>query len=112
VDVSAEHVNSKRWFVPPPRALRAAPFSFGAVLRQVLSYPLEPDLPSCLSDVEAAVVLLAQMGLSNADIAQIRAVSQRTVANQLASVYRKLGGVSRSCLLRQTTAPSSVREAP
>jgi len=45
---------------------------------------------------EHAVLGLAAAGLSNAEIAARRGVSPRTVANQMASVFRKLGVHSRS----------------
>lgn len=43
-----------------------------------------------LTDAEVAVVQLACRGLTNAEIARLRSTSQRTVANQLASIYGKL----------------------
>ncbi len=48
-----------------------------------------------LTPGEAAVASLAVTGLSNAGIARARGSSPRTVANQLASVFRKLGVASR-----------------
>ncbi|WP_437681822.1 LuxR C-terminal-related transcriptional regulator [Sorangium sp. So ce131] len=47
--------------------------------------------PAQLTSAEGEVARLAALGLSNADIAERRRVSQRTVANQLASIYDKLG---------------------
>jgi DNA-binding CsgD family transcriptional regulator len=44
-----------------------------------------------LTASERAVVVLALSGCSNASIANQRGSTARTVANQLASVYRKLG---------------------
>jgi DNA-binding CsgD family transcriptional regulator len=44
-----------------------------------------------LSAGESAVVALAARGRSNAEIARARNISPRTVANQLAASYRKLG---------------------
>lgn len=44
---------------------------------------------------ERVVLVLAVAGLSNAEIAARRGVSPRTVANQLASLFRKLGVHSR-----------------
>lgn len=51
---------------------------------------------STLTRAEAEVARLAAGGHSNAVIARTRKVSARTVANQLASVYRKLGVTSRT----------------
>lgn len=48
-----------------------------------------------LSRAEAEVATLAVRGLSNADIAEARNTSTRTVANQMASILRKLGVCSR-----------------
>ncbi|WP_437961374.1 helix-turn-helix transcriptional regulator [Sorangium sp. So ce119] len=49
-----------------------------------------------LSEAERAVVRHALAGESNAQIAARRGVSARTVANQLASAYRKLKVGSRA----------------
>jgi DNA-binding CsgD family transcriptional regulator len=54
----------------------------------------EPDF-SVLTASERAVAKLAREGLSNAEIGQLRGTSPRTVANQLARIYRKLGVGSR-----------------
>jgi DNA-binding CsgD family transcriptional regulator len=48
-----------------------------------------------VTGAERAVLGLAAAGLSNAKIAACRGVSPRTVANQIASVFRKLGVHSR-----------------
>jgi len=53
-----------------------------------------PDDP--LTCAERAVALLARRGMSNAEIGHKRGTSARTVAVQLASVYRKLGIGSRA----------------
>lgn len=43
-----------------------------------------------LTRAEREIASLVVKGLSNASIARARAVSARTVANQLAAIYRKL----------------------
>ncbi|MEZ4263509.1 MAG: helix-turn-helix transcriptional regulator [Polyangiaceae bacterium] len=48
-----------------------------------------------LSDAERAVVLEAAKGMRNDDIARRRGVSAKTIANQLASAYKKLGVATR-----------------
>lgn len=48
-----------------------------------------------ITSAEADVLFLALSGRSNAEIAAHRGRSVRTVANQLASAYRKLGMVTR-----------------
>lgn len=50
---------------------------------------------TALSEAEREVVHAVLAGSSNADIAKLRGTSARTVANQLASIYTKLGISSR-----------------
>lgn len=98
---------------PTPRGLRAARFSLSEETLVVFSYPLSvpsearPVLPRCqLTSAEGRVLELALSGHSNAAIASLRRVSPRTIANQLASIYRKLGCGSRmeaARLLRGTS---------
>jgi DNA-binding CsgD family transcriptional regulator len=61
----------------------------------VLSVPLRdvPDAP--LSAAEREVVVAALSGKSNQTIARERGRSPRTIANQLAAAFRKLGVTSR-----------------
>ena len=49
-----------------------------------------------LTAAEEEVVGLVLAGLSNAQIARRRGTRERTVANQLASIFRKVGVASRS----------------
>lgn len=58
-----------------------------------------PDIPFGLTKAEADVARLAVQGLSNKQIAVRRGTSARTVANQMASLFRKLGLASRPELL-------------
>jgi DNA-binding NarL/FixJ family response regulator len=63
----------------------------------VLSFPLrQPALPPTLSAAEQEIALGMLEGLSNSEIATARRTSPRTVANQVASLFRKLGVRSRS----------------
>jgi DNA-binding CsgD family transcriptional regulator len=55
----------------------------------------EAHLDERLTDAERAVTALAVVGMSNVEIANARGVSERTIANQLAAIYRKLGISSR-----------------
>lgn len=66
----------------------------------VMSLPTEGSGSAIgkLTAAEREVVQLAIKGLTNAEIAHRRGASARTVANQLASVYRKLGVASRADL--------------
>jgi DNA-binding CsgD family transcriptional regulator len=62
----------------------------------VLSFPLgAPEVPSSLTNAERVVALLVLEGRSDAEIAAMRGVSKRTVANQVASIFRKLDVRSR-----------------
>lgn len=96
-------------------AARAAPLA-GAARAVDLGLPavelvaLVCDAPgreafSGLSSAERAVILEVIAGRSNAAVAARRQVSARTVANQLASAYRKLGVSSRRDLLARLGQP-------
>lgn len=63
----------------------------------------ELELPDSLTDAEKEVVALVAQGLSNEEIGKARGRSARTIANQLAAVYRKLGVFSRTELLAKLT---------
>jgi DNA-binding CsgD family transcriptional regulator len=64
----------------------------------IVAAPL-PALLERLTTAERDVVFLALLGHSNAEIAHERGTTLRTVANQLARAYRKLGVRSRSDLV-------------
>ena len=87
--------------LPPPAGLRATVVEINGESLVALSYPVDATLPmpGCLSDSEQAVVRLACGGLTSRQIATVRGVRHRTVCNQLASVYRKLGVHSRDGLI-------------
>jgi DNA-binding NarL/FixJ family response regulator len=69
----------------------------GGEALMVTSMPVEPrDGLGTLTAIERAVARDAIAGLSNAAIAKKRRRAVRTIANQLASVYRKLGVGSRA----------------
>ncbi len=64
-----------------------------------MSFPLlRHGVPPSLTAAERDVVRRALSGASNAEIARGRGSSPRTVANQLASIFRKLGIFSRNAL--------------
>jgi len=66
----------------------------------VLSYPLPGASPTPgLTATERAVLALVLAGRSNAAIALERGTAVRTVANQVASIFRKHGVSSRSELI-------------
>lgn len=77
----------------PPPGLRVRELQVGGERLLVFSFPTDaPDLEaSALSPAEIEVARMAIGGLSNAKIAEHRGTSVRTVANQMASLLRKLG---------------------
>lgn len=88
---------------PPPEnddlVVQIATFRVGDEELAVVSYPVVPDLPAALSPSEREVAALVMEGLSNQEIAQVRGTSERTVANQVASIFRRCGVSSRSELV-------------
>ena len=62
----------------------------------VLSFTLPGDSAISLSSAESDVARHILAGRSNSEIAALRRCSTRTVANQVASLFRKLGVRSRS----------------
>jgi DNA-binding CsgD family transcriptional regulator len=65
----------------------------------VLSFALPERYEPVLTRAERDVALLVLAGNSHEDIAKIRGRATRTIANQVASVFRKLGVASRTELL-------------
>jgi DNA-binding NarL/FixJ family response regulator len=93
--------------VPPPAGLKATLERYGPGERLSLRYPWPSwRLPPTLSDAERTVVLDLVDGASRRDIALARGTSERTVANQMASIFRKLRVGSRVELL------AALRPAP
>jgi DNA-binding CsgD family transcriptional regulator len=62
----------------------------------IVSFPLDEVRHDALTESEAIVIGHVLSGRTNDEIALIRGVSTRTVANQLRSAYRKLGVCSRA----------------
>src|SRR3954468_20019280 len=86
--------------LPDTAERRLSPFSLGGVEFAVLSEPLQlPPALAGLTSAEREVALAAVRGLSNVAISRARGSAPRTVANQLASIYRKLGVGSRAALV-------------
>jgi DNA-binding CsgD family transcriptional regulator len=85
----------------PPAELTAHRLTVGGNAIAVLSFPVPAlELPATLTPAEEAVVRLVLEGRSNAEVARRRGASPRTVANQLASAYAKLGVTGRAGLVR------------
>jgi DNA-binding CsgD family transcriptional regulator len=83
--------------IPTPVDLRATRASVGSEKLVVFSLPLgSPALPETLSPAERAIALMLLESWSSSEIAKARHTSVRTVANQLASIFRKLGVGSRA----------------
>lgn len=81
---------------PAPEGLEITEFRVGAQRYAVFSLPATSVLfPGGLTETEWLVGLMALAGHSNATMAAMRGVAPRTIANQLASIYRKLGVNSR-----------------
>jgi len=88
--------DTKKRSVLAPRGLRATKFRLRGQEMAILSFPSEPPpLPAELSPAEQDVLKLVLSGISNAEIARRRGRSARTIANQLAACYKKLGVSSR-----------------
>jgi DNA-binding CsgD family transcriptional regulator len=86
--------------VPPPAGLRAILEGYGPDERLFLYYRCPSwRLPPTLSVAERTVVLDLLDGASRRDIAFSRGTSPRTVANQMASIFRKFRVNSRVELL-------------
>ena len=85
-----------------PADLRAGILKFRKREFLVLSFPSSvPESLSELTEAERSVALGVLRGASNAAIARQRGTSVRTVANQLATIYRKLAVRSRRELARR-----------
>jgi DNA-binding NarL/FixJ family response regulator len=80
-----------------PADLRVNVVEVAGVRYVVLSYAVStPAVSSLLTEAEQDVLALLLWGLSNAEIALQRRTAVRTVANQIASIFQKLGVSSRS----------------
>jgi DNA-binding CsgD family transcriptional regulator len=81
----------------PPAGLRSCRIELEERDFLLLSFPLSRrELPASLTSAERDVIRLVLSGCSNAEVARARGRSPRTVANQLASIFRKLGIASRT----------------
>jgi DNA-binding NarL/FixJ family response regulator len=84
-----------------PRGLEGSSFRLGGDDFAWLSLrlPKQPKLPSGLTPAEEEVVIWLLEGKSNSEIARARGVTASTVANQIQTVFRKLGVGSRWALM-------------
>jgi DNA-binding CsgD family transcriptional regulator len=82
---------------PTPVDVRATTFELGGERLAVLSFPVPLDvLPDCLTAAEREVGRALLDGHTNAQIAVARGTTVRTVANQVAAIFRKTGVRSRA----------------
>ncbi len=90
-----------------PRDLRASVMHVGDREVMILSYSTMAVFEALerLSRAEREVVEFLLSGASNAEIARQRGTSARTVANQAASIFRKLGVGSRMELAHRLLHP-------
>jgi DNA-binding CsgD family transcriptional regulator len=83
----------------PPRDMVAHRFDIGSDAFAILEFPLVDFRASCLTssltESERDVMRLILQGKSNSEIARDRRRAVRTIANQVASIFRKLGIGSR-----------------
>jgi DNA-binding NarL/FixJ family response regulator len=86
--------------LPPPAGLRVARCCWEGEELLVLSWPLPIHaVPPVLTEAEREILDGLVAGEDNQDLARLRGTSQRTVANQIGSIFRKLGVSSRIELL-------------
>jgi DNA-binding CsgD family transcriptional regulator len=111
VAVAASRAGWTHTDAAPPPGLTITLIEIAGEQYAVLEFPvgIVADLP--LTPSERKVVMGVLRSQSNAEIAAARGVSVRTIANQLASIYKKLRITSRAKLLR-AMAISSIAKAP
>lgn len=92
---------SKQRKITPPRGLEVDAFTADGEEFLVFSWDAPAALPAELTAAERDVLDRIVHGDSNAEIARARSSSERTVANQVASLLRKTGAASRFELIRR-----------
>jgi DNA-binding NarL/FixJ family response regulator len=99
--MAKRHHNRSIAFEPaPPIALRARRFDADGMEMAVLWFPLPGgDQAAELTPAEHEIVDALLAGKQNSEIAHERRTATRTVANQVAAIYRKLGVSSRAELM-------------
>ncbi|MGH7435155.1 MAG: helix-turn-helix domain-containing protein [Polyangiaceae bacterium] len=96
--------------VPPPEGLGARTVVLGTDEYLILTLPL-PDwaVPGCLTEAERHITLAILRGATNQDMAGERKSSVRTIGNQIARIFAKLGVTSRIELAHRLGAGMSPR---
>lgn len=98
--VGDAHADSAALGISPPTGLSVHRFTLGSEEYVALSFPVtsasqESEAAFRLTPSEHEILALLVEGRSNSEIARMRQKSPRTIANQVASIYRKLGVGSR-----------------
>ena len=88
--------SARRRDLAPSERPRLSTFAYGADQFVVLSAPLPQPALHPLTPSEEEILACVARGMSNGDIARVRQTSPRTVANQIASLFRKTGATSRA----------------
>jgi len=92
-------------FPSPPSGLQAFRFSMSEDEYVLFEFPVRtPPLPWPLPRIEAEVLRLVLAGCSNAEIALARGRSLRTIAAQVARLFRRLGVHSRMELVARVAS--------
>jgi DNA-binding CsgD family transcriptional regulator len=105
LDADADHCTVE---ISAPVNLDALEFTLESEKYLLLSFPVvierHDSAPEAkLTESEREVCALVVDGCSNFEIARVRGTSPRTVANQIAAIYRKLGVGSRRELRARTS---------
>ena len=95
---------TRRLAATPPACLVAYEIEPGKVL---FVHSLPTGTIAGLTPTEEEVLALVLAGHDNASIAAVRKTAARTVANQLASIFRKTGASSRAALAVRVSAQVS-----
>jgi DNA-binding NarL/FixJ family response regulator len=99
--------------LPPPDDIEAVVFDVGGDSYALLSFALpELELPRGLTAAEQRVIEGLLAGCSVIEIAHDRGTSPRTVNNQIAAVYAKVGVSCRAELVELCVRPAHEGERP
>jgi DNA-binding CsgD family transcriptional regulator len=83
--------------VPVPAGLRATRVDLAGDSYVVMTFPTRAwEVPDCLTRAEREVAHAMLSGATNAQIAEQRSISVRTVAHQIGSIFEKLAVSSRA----------------
>lgn len=97
----------------PPSGLRSITFTDGDARYLMISFPVQSAEPvRTLTSAESAVLQAVLEGRTNAAIARERGTAVRTVANQVASLFKKFGASSRLDLATRASSLIAGRPRP